>query len=43
MEKDAKLRGETRAVWATVICFVVGTVVGMLSLGGEARALTGEG
>lgn len=43
MERDAKLRGETRAVWATVICFVAGTSVGMLFLGGEARPLTGEG
>jgi hypothetical protein len=43
MEHDAKLRGETRAVWATVICFVVGTSVGFLSLGGPARPLTGEG
>lgn len=43
MEQDAKLRGETRAVWATVLCFVVGTSVGMLVLGGDARPLTGEG
>ncbi len=37
------LRGETRAVWATAICFVAGTIAGMLVLGGDARALTGEG
>lgn len=43
MEQDAKLRGETKAVWATVICFVVGTIAGMLVLGGDARPLTGEG
>ncbi|WP_282848881.1 DUF998 domain-containing protein [Microbacterium oxydans] len=43
MEQDAKLRGETRAVWATAVCFVVGTLTGMLVLGGDARPLTGEG
>lgn len=43
MERDAKLRGETRAVWATVICFVGGTLAGMLVWGGVPRPLTGEG
>lgn len=43
MEHDAKLRGETRAIWATALCFVVGAVAGMLVLGGDARPLTGEG
>ncbi|MFJ6533622.1 hypothetical protein [Microbacterium sp. NPDC091662] len=43
MERDAKLRGETRAVWATAICFVIGTALGMLVLVGDARPLTGEG
>lgn len=43
MERNAKLRGETRAVWATVICFVIGTLIGMLVLGGADRPLTGEG
>lgn len=43
MEQDAKLRAETRAVWATVVCFVVGAVAGMAVLGGESRPLTGEG
>jgi hypothetical protein len=43
MERDAKLRGETRAVWATVVCFVLGTFAGFLLLGGDARPLTGAG
>ncbi|MFK3676995.1 DUF998 domain-containing protein [Microbacterium sp. NPDC090218] len=43
MERDAKLRGEARAVWATVLCFVVGTLGGILLLGGDARPLTGAG
>lgn len=43
MEQDAKLRGETKAVWATVICFGVGTAVAVLILAGDARPLTGEG
>ncbi len=34
MEQDAKLRGETKAVWATVICFGVGTAVAVLILAG---------
>lgn len=43
MERDEKLRGETRAVWATVVCFIVGAVAGILLLGGDARPLTGPG
>ena len=43
MEREQRLRGETRAVWATVLCFVVGAAAGMLILGGDARPLTGEG
>jgi len=43
MERDAMLRDETRAVWATVICLVVGTVAGVLLLGGDPRPLTGDG
>jgi hypothetical membrane protein len=43
MERDEKLRGETRAVWATVVCFVVGAVAGILVLHGDARPLTGPG
>ncbi|PKQ34893.1 MAG: hypothetical protein CVT61_08575 [Actinobacteria bacterium HGW-Actinobacteria-11] len=41
MDQDARLRGETTAVWATVICFVVGTIAGILILGPAARPLTG--
>ena len=43
MEREQRLRGETRAVWATAICFVVGTAVGVLVLHGDARPLTGAG
>ncbi|UPL19614.1 hypothetical protein KV397_15295 [Microbacterium aurugineum] len=35
------MRGETAAVWATVICFVLGTIAGILLLGPAARPLTG--
>lgn len=41
MDQDARLRGETTAVWATVICFVLGTIAGILLLGPAARPLTG--
>ncbi|WP_261811643.1 DUF998 domain-containing protein [Microbacterium aurugineum] len=41
MDQDARLRGETAAVWATVICFVLGTIAGILLLGPAARPLTG--
>jgi hypothetical protein len=43
MDREQRLRGETRAVWATLLCFVLGTVAGLLLLRGEARPLTGEG
>lgn len=43
MDRDERLRAETTAVWATVICFVLGAVVGVLLLSGDARPLTGEG
>jgi hypothetical protein len=45
MEREARLRAETRAVWATVLCFVVGALTGILLLegGGGTRPLTGEG
>nr|WP_069188215.1 hypothetical protein [Microbacterium barkeri] len=42
MDRDERLRAETTAVWATVICFVLGAVVGGLLLRGDARPLTGE-
>lgn len=43
MDTEQRLRGETTAVWATAICFVVGATVGILLLGGDARPLTGAG
>lgn len=43
MEREQRLRGETRAVWATAACLVIGTVVGILMLGGQSRPLTGAG
>ena len=43
MERERRLRDETRAVWATAVCFVVGAVGGALILGGPSRPLIGEG
>ncbi|WP_229672996.1 DUF998 domain-containing protein [Microbacterium saperdae] len=43
MEQQYRLQGETRAVWATAICFVLGTLAGVLLLGAEPRPLTGVG
>ncbi|MBS1697797.1 MAG: DUF998 domain-containing protein [Actinobacteria bacterium] len=37
------MRQETRTVWATAICFVLGTVAGLLVLQGPPRTLTGAG
>ncbi|MBP3977178.1 DUF998 domain-containing protein [Microbacterium sp. BLY] len=37
------MRGEARAVLATVVCFVAGAVAGALLLAGPPRPLTGEG
>ncbi len=42
-DEAGRLRGETEAVWATVVCFVLGAVGGILLLAGEPRPLTGEG
>ncbi|MCT1478248.1 DUF998 domain-containing protein [Microbacterium sp. p3-SID336] len=43
MERERRLRAEATAVWATVLCFVVGAVAGALLLGGDPRPLTGPG
>lgn len=40
---DERLRDETASVWATVLCFVLGTAAGILLFGGDPRPLTGEG
>ncbi|CAH0123247.1 hypothetical protein SRABI121_00426 [Microbacterium sp. Bi121] len=34
---------ETRAIWATIICFAVGTIVGALLLGSNPRPVAGDG
>lgn len=36
------LREQGRALWATVVCFVVGGLVGALVLGGERRPFAGD-
>lgn len=38
-----RLRNETRTVWATAICFALGTTLGVLALQGAPRPLTGPG
>ena len=43
MDQGQRLRGETVAVWATVVCFVLGTAAGFLLLGPEPRMLIGTG
>lgn len=43
MNTERRLRGETRAVWATALCFLTGAAAGLLFLGGDPRPLTGEG
>ncbi|MEV8250106.1 DUF998 domain-containing protein [Microbacterium sp. NPDC076768] len=43
MDQDEKLRDLTRAVWASVLCFVAGAIVGAVILRGDPRPLTGEG
>lgn len=43
MEQRYRLQTETRAVWATAICFVLGTLAGMALPAGEPRPLTGDG
>ncbi len=38
-----RLQGESEAVWATVLSFVLGAVAGFLVLSGDPRPLTGPG
>lgn len=42
-EQRWRLQGETEAVWATVLSFVLGAVAGFLLLSGDPRPLTGPG
>lgn len=37
------MRQESRAVWATVVCFVVGTGIGTMLLRGNPRPIAGDG
>ncbi|WP_309103377.1 DUF998 domain-containing protein [Microbacterium sp.] len=43
MDQAQRLRQETRAIWATALCFVVGTLAGTLLLRGVPRPLAGDG
>lgn len=43
MDQARRLQQETRAIWATVLCFVVGAGAGMLLLQGVPRPLAGDG
>lgn len=43
MDQGYRLRGETIAVWATVVCFVLGAAAGFLVLGPAPRPLIGAG
>ena len=43
MDTEQKMAQESRAIWATVLCFVVGTGVGTLLLWGNPRPIAGEG
>lgn len=35
MNQEQRMRAETRAIWATVVCFLVGAGAGMLALWGN--------
>lgn len=43
MTTDLALRQLTRALWATLCCFALGTVAGVIALWGTTRPFTGEG
>ncbi|WP_341976294.1 DUF998 domain-containing protein [Microbacterium sp. LWO13-1.2] len=43
MDTARRLRQETQAIWAMVLCFAVGTGAGMLLLQGVPRPLAGDG
>ncbi|WP_245861281.1 DUF998 domain-containing protein [Microbacterium aurantiacum] len=42
-DQARRLQQETRAIWAAVVCFIVGTGAGMLLLQGVPRPLAGDG
>ena len=43
VDTPEQLRNETRTVWATAVCFVLGTGIGALVLQGPPRPLIGPG
>ena len=43
MDQTQRMRQESRAVWATVVCFLVGTGIGTLLLWGNPRPIAGDG
>lgn len=43
MDATARLMRETRATWATVLCFALGTTAGTLALWGNPRPVAGDG
>ncbi|GAB3598081.1 DUF998 domain-containing protein [Microbacterium tumbae] len=43
MDQSDRMLQETRAIWATAICFLLGTAAGTLALWGSPRPIAGEG
>lgn len=43
MDESRALQQESRAIWATVVCFVLGTAVGTAALQGTPRPIAGDG
>lgn len=43
MEHVSRMAAETRAIWATVACFVLGTGIGTVVLRGNPRPIAGDG
>jgi len=43
MNTEQKMAQESRAIWTTVICFIVGTGAGTLMLWGNPRPIAGDG
>ncbi|MGY1552713.1 DUF998 domain-containing protein [Microbacterium sp. A588] len=43
MAQEPEMTRETRAIWATLICFVIGAALGTLVLWGSPRPIAGDG
>jgi len=43
MDVAERMARETRAIWATVVCFVSGTAAGIVVLAGDPRPVAGDG